>query len=568
MAQYNNAPQPENEGVQDPFIPPVVLIGLSVLGFIVALIVAFTQPSFGIVGYGGLAFGVLALLAWVLIAPDQARSIVTGRTVRFGGTSLIVTVLLIVALSVVYIIVRNQGIRLDLTERSSYSLTEESRQAISAYASDPTLPNVQMFAFYTQNMGGSRDRVVALFDDYRAVSGEKINYEFVDPDRNPSQAQTYAVDAPGQIAVVSVNEDGSYDIENAVLVSAAIQEDLTNAVLRVAANGQFAAYFLNVRDGIADSMTLLQTGLADRFDWTVVQDSLAELTTPSGEIQLNDPNLDGEVMVIPGGSAPLSDQEFEILTNYLDNGGDLIIYAGSNLTSEERTSLATSENLNTYLSENFGISFTPDVMLDPVQAYQSPELPISNNLDTQAYITTSNIQRGQGLLLFQLPNPITIAETAPDGVQTLALSRSSDTAYTISDLERFFSGTPEEVSAAIQQQETDPTGPFVLAAQAENTATGARVVLISSTTVAQDDFAQLNVDNFTVAFNSVVWATDFNNFVSEITIPQQQRPQDVPLFAEEQTLRNISFLTTIALPFGILLIGVLVWWNGRQRLKN
>jgi hypothetical protein len=568
MAQYNTPPQPEHEGTQDPFIPPVVLIGLSMLGFVVALIVAFTQPSFGIVGYGGLAFGVLALLAWVLIAPEQARSMLTGRTVRFGGTSLIITVLLIVALAVVYVVVRNQGIRLDLTERSSYSLTDESRQAISAYAADPTLPNVQMFAFYTQNMGGSRDRVVALFDDYRAASGQKINYEFVDPDRNPQQAQTYSITTPGQIAVARVNADGSFDVENAVVVSNAIQEDLTNAVLRVAANGQFAAYFLNVRDGYADNMSLLQTGLADRFDWNVVQESLVALTAPGGEVRLNDPNLDGEVMVIPGGSAALSEQELDILTNYLESGGDLIIYAGSNLTNEERASLATSENLNAYLRENFGLSFTPDVMLDPVQAYQSPELPISNNLDTQAYITTSNIQRGQGLLLFQLPNPITIAETAPENVTTLALSRSSESAYTISDLDRFFSGTPEEVSAAIQQQEGDATGPFVLAAQAENTATGARVVLVSSVTVGLDEFAQLNVDNFTVAFNSVVWATDFNNFVSEITIPQQQRPQDVPLFAEEQTLRNISFLTTVVLPFGILIIGVLVWWNGRQRLKN
>jgi hypothetical protein len=568
MAQYNTPPQPEHEGTQDPFIPPVVLIGLSMLGFVVALIVAFTQPSFGIVGYGGLAFGVLALLAWVLIAPEQARSMLTGRTVRFGGTSLIITVLLIVALAVVYVVVRNQGIRLDLTERSSYSLTDESRQAISAYAADPTLPNVQMFAFYTQNMGGSRDRVVALFDDYRAASGQKINYEFVDPDRNPQQAQTYSITTPGQIAVARVNADGSFDVENAVVVSNAIQEDLTNAVLRVAANGQFAAYFLNVRDGYADNMSLLQTGLADRFDWNVVQESLVALTAPGGEVRLNDPNLDGEVMVIPGGSAALSEQELDILTNYLESGGDLIIYAGSNLTNEERASLATSENLNAYLRENFGLSFTPDVMLDPVQAYQSPELPIYNNLDTQAYITTSNIQRGQGLLLFQLPNPITIAETAPENVTTLALSRSSESAYTISDLDRFFSGTPEEVSAAIQQQEGDATGPFVLAAQAENTATGARVVLVSSVTVGLDEFAQLNVDNFTVAFNSVVWATDFNNFVSEITIPQQQRPQDVPLFAEEQTLRNISFLTTVVLPFGILIIGVLVWWNGRQRLKN
>src|SRR5215212_6067295 len=90
---------------QEPFIPPQYLLILSALGFLVAVVVAVTQPEFGVVGYGGLAFGVLALLMWVLLAPQQARSTFTGRTARFGGTSLLVTIVLLVAMALIYHVV-------------------------------------------------------------------------------------------------------------------------------------------------------------------------------------------------------------------------------------------------------------------------------------------------------------------------------------------------------------------------------------------------------------------------------------------------------------------------------
>jgi hypothetical protein len=554
-------PAPEQHEAQEAFIPPGVLLGLSAFGFLVALVVAFTQPTFGVIGYGGLAFGVLALLAWVLLAPSQARGVLTGRTVRFGGTSLLVTVLLVVALGAIYVVARNQGIRLDLTQSNAYSLTEESRQAISGYGADPSLPQVRLLAFYTAAQAGSRDRDTALFDDYVTTSNGKLSYEFIDPDRNPQQANLYSVTRPGQIVVAAVTDASTtpvtLDTEDAVTVNNAAQEGLTNAILRAAAQGQFVAYFITTRDGAAADMTNLQNSLTNRFNWTVQVASLAELTSPGAEHPLNDPNLDGEVMILPGGSAALSAEELQIVQDYLAGGGDLIIYAGTNL-NQERTSLATDPALNDYLLSTFGFRFDTQVVVDQTQAFQSPLLPVSTNLDTSAYITTAGIQRGQGALIFETPNSITLADAPPADVTTTVLSRSSESSYAISDLERILSND-------LAQQDADAQGPFVMGVQAVSSATGARVVAFTSTSITTDNYAPLNVDNFPVAFNSVVWATDFNNFVSGITIPQQQRPQDQPLYADEQDLRNINFLTIVLLPAGILLIGLYVWWNGRQR---
>lgn len=546
---------------QEPFIPPHYLLLLSVLGFIVAGIVAFTQPTFSVVGYGGLAFGFLALLAWILLAPQQAKAVVTGRTAQFGGTSLLVTLIVLVALIAIYTLVRNQSWQLDLTESDAFSLTPESEQAVTGIGIDPNVPPVRLIAFYGAAQAGLRDQNSVLFDDYQQTSGGKITYEFLDLDRNPAQAELYGVTRSGQIAVAALNDAGEPDTENAVLVNFVDQGEITNAILKVAASGEFQAFFLNVQDNVAADMSFIKDSLVQQFDWTVEDVSLLALTGPQAEYRLNDPNVDGQVLIIPGGSQPLADQELEILRQYLDAGGDLIIFAGNSF-NEDFSSLATAENLNGYLFENFGVRFNDDIVLDQTLAFQSPLSVISPNLDATSFITTNGVIPGQGAVIFDAAHTIEVAETAPANVTVSRLAQSGVDSYATTNYQRIVDGD-------FAESEADAQGPFVLAASAENAQTGARVVLYGSASVGADLFSMFqNVNNLDVAFNSLVWTTNFNNFFSQITVQQQQRPQDQPIFADAQTIRNINFATMLLLPFGILALGAFVWWMSRERLRS
>ena len=82
MAQQ--APNPTSPMEDEPFIPPYYMLILALIGVVVAIIVAVTQPTFTVVGWGGLGITLLSLVAWVLMAPQQARAFLTGRTARFG----------------------------------------------------------------------------------------------------------------------------------------------------------------------------------------------------------------------------------------------------------------------------------------------------------------------------------------------------------------------------------------------------------------------------------------------------------------------------------------------------
>jgi hypothetical protein len=84
MSDKPNVPNMPTDD-QEPFIPPSIVLGLAALGLIVALTALLTQPNAGAVVLFSLAFTVLALIFWVVIAPNQAKEFVTGRGLRFGG---------------------------------------------------------------------------------------------------------------------------------------------------------------------------------------------------------------------------------------------------------------------------------------------------------------------------------------------------------------------------------------------------------------------------------------------------------------------------------------------------
>ncbi|MBZ0283354.1 MAG: GldG family protein [Anaerolineae bacterium] len=549
---------------QEPFIPPSYMLILAGVGLLIALLVAFTQPTFTVIGWGGLGIMLLSLLGWVFMAPDQARAILTGRTALYGSTTVIVTVLVLVALIGIYAVVKGRNIRVDLTQRDTFSLNEQTRQAVASLAVEPNIPSIKILAFYSAAQASRRDQDSLLFDDYQETSGGKITYEFIDPDRSPVETQTYSVTRAGQVVVAPVGADGQPDAAKAQLVDFLSQEELSNAILRVAASGDFRAYFLSVEDGLAledtgaTGLSDLNDALTDTFNWKTQEVNYVDLANPAGTITLNDPLANGEVLVIVGGSKPFSDEQIKFISDYVDAGGDLVVLAAP-INDDSTPTLATADNLNTYLFEKFGMRFINNVVVDEAQAFETPFSPVVTDLDSTQFITS--VVAGQSLLVFALPRSIEVAPTLPENVTVTELARSGVDSYAKTD--------PALLQAdTLEVAETDAKGPFVLAAAAENAQTGARVVLIGSMFLPANQYNSFNVGNTTVMLRSIAWVTRFDEFFNEIQqLDAQQRPEDTPIFVDSQKSRNINFAVIIALPFGILAIGFLVWWNNRERAR-
>ncbi len=573
---------------QEPLIPPVYLLGIGLGGLFLALLVGISQPELGALGFGALGIGLLSLVAWALLAPQQAVAVLTGRTARFGGVSFFVTILLIAALIVVYIFVRNQEVRLDLTESDAFSLTEESRAAVAPFASDPNVPRIRVLAFFSASQADVRERVDLLLSDYQEATGGKVDYQLIDIDRQPGIASLYGVTAAGQAVVVKDNPalagqpivqdpaaaatDSAFsiqtyqpdetgftaDVDNAETITSITQQNITNAILRVAADGDFKAYVVNVQNGVADRLSVVRQVMQDGFGWTVEDLSLITLTAPETEIQLNDPNLDGEVMIIPGGSAALTPEELAVVQDYLNAGGDLVLYAGDSF-NDSLTSLAVDPVLNEYLFTTFGIRINNDVVLDDRQAAQSALSPVALEGNLSHPITAEFLQP---VFIFDLARSLTISDTPPPNVTVTPLVSSSENAWTTTEFTAIVNNEYEAPADIVR-------GPQVLAAVAENTVTGARLVVFSSVSPVIDDYLQYqNVNNLQLSVNAVVWMTGFDSFARQITVDQPVRPQDQPMFITQQQLRDVNLLTVFVLPFGVLAIGVYVWWANRERRRS
>jgi hypothetical protein len=560
--------QTPNSNNQDPFISPALVLGLAAIGFVIALVVWLTQPIFSVVGWGGLGLGVIALVVWAFMAPDQLRAMLTGRAAHYGGTSVLVTVLVLVAMAFLYIVVRNLDLETDLTGREQFTLSAEGRQIIAGLAVEPNVPNIRVYAFYSESQSAERDQASALLDDYVATSGNKISYEFVDPDRNPTLAASLEVTRQGALVVAPLNAAGEPNLEQKEDVTFLDQTELSNAILRAAAQGDFRAHFVDAAGTLAltgfDGLGLstVNDNLVEGLNWRTQSASLLELPNTNRELLFNDGTADGEVVVIAGGTEALPEAQTQQLIDYLNGGGDLVIFAS--LLKEDGTPvLATTPALQEYLYTNFGLRFADNLVMDLQEnAGGTPFFPVISDLDETNFITQG--LSGRGLLVFSLSRTIDVNPSLPANVVLTELARSSASSYAKTDPTIL---TATDI-ALYNQAETDPAGPFVMAAAAENTQTGARVVLFGAEDFPSNQYQGSGASNLSVALRALFWTTRFDEFFQEIpSVVQPQRAEDVPILATESQLSLINFVSLILLPFGVLVIGGLVWWFNREQAR-
>lgn len=539
---------------EKPIIPPLYLLLGAMLAALVGVGTLLITPSSGVVIYGAFGVAVLLLLLVILLNPRATADFFMGRAFKFGGVSLIFTLFTLAFLIVLYTYIRSLNITLDLTEASQFTLNPEARDMVTRVGVDPTFPEIELIGFFDGTQTSQREQTELLLRDYSEASGGKIRYELVNPDLNPRLAETFSV-MGGVVLVKRADDDTPENAEQVFTGQGFDQNQLTNSILAVGASGDFRAYFLTVDDGLSiddtggAGMSDLRDFMGTVLRWDVRQLSTVELLSPNSEIDLNDSAADGVVLGIAGGSQPLSETERDVIIEYLDNGGSLVLFASPNLEGDE---LASEPVLSEYLLENYGIAFNDDVIFDPSQAFQFADFPVVTDLRPLNTIT-GNVAPNSALIL-QYARSIQVAETPPSDVVVNQLAFTTPAAYT---------KTPSEwLQEQIEQTDTDPTGPFLVLASAQNTETGGRVVLVSSVGIAANQFtAAQGVANVQVAANAFLWATNYEEFARTIpqVAPLDLRAQDTPFIVGGTQLNIITFVNLLGLPFGVLLVGLGVW---------
>lgn len=550
-----------------PIIPPIVFLIMAAAGAFVAITVAFTAATFNIIGWAGLAFSLLALFMWAFTSPREIIKLFKGRSLAFGSFGLFVTIALVAASILVYMVIDDINWSHDYSERDIYSLDSEVRDVLNAMGDDPSIPTVEILGFYNATSSGDRDRISVLLQDMVNNSGGKFaGYEFIDPALEPLRTQSYLGENPRiPSIVVAIVEDNEEELPRYEIAArdpsgqvASGQFQIINAILSLSVEGDFRAYFLNV-EGSLDITSSAPDGangiVADiTGEWTV--ETLDPLLLENLPVTLNDPVASAEVMIIAGGTQPLNDAEVAVISEYVQNGGSLIVFGDINTNGSVSTAVA--ENFSNMLWENFGVRLRDDLVIDPANPIrQSGRVYLVNNYGTDSIVSGLNPDENQ--LVVSSPHSIEISETPPATVSLLVSTSSQGYAKSGLDM------TIDLTDADLAFVEGDLTGEIPLAVIAENEETGSRLILVGSADLMQNEWrAYTNIEAPEVSEAAIYRASDAQNFSDEVRQLDPEPPAlDQPIFITQSQFRWMGYIISVVVPFGMLILGFLVWWLRR-----
>lgn len=561
---------PEQETVEEelpPIIPPWVLLAVAGLGLLAVVAVLFLAPTFNIFGWAGLATTVIALVIWALMFPEEVVKLLKGRGLAFGGLGIGVTIFVIVAASLVYNVISAQGWSRDLSERDIYSLDNQVSDVLVAMGEDPSIPTVQLLGFFPLARAAERDRVEVLLQDMVNTSGGKIaGYEFIDPSLEPQRTENYLGENPRLPAIVVAAIDpatGLASTDDFEISLATGQFQIINAMLSLSVEGDFRAYFLTLEGALEtdDASDDGASGIIDDLsgEWDVDDIDPLRLASGNSSVVLNDPTASAEIMIIAGGTQTLSDDELNVLREYVTTGGDLIILGDIN--TDGGTTTAQAENFSTFLWETFGVRFRNDLVIDPTESISdNGRLYLLNNYGTHP--TTTGLESDE-FIVVNSPHSVEVSDTPPANVTVTVLLSTTDAGYAKADVDYTRDLSLDELAFV---DGTDLAGEIPVAVAAENTATGARLVLFGGTDLMRNEWRQFgNIEAPEFAESMVLWASEAQNF-SEVVrqLVPEANVQDTPVVILESQTRWMGFVSLFLLPFGMLGIGLLVWWLRRS----
>lgn len=465
------------------------------------------------------AIGIVLVLSYALLRPDELRAALTGRQARYGGNALVASLAFVGILGFINYLGTQYHRRFDLTATGQYSLSQQTKQ-ILAGLEEP----VRVTAFMPPG-GPQAERVRNLLDEYKYVSG-RIDYQFVDPDRQPALARRYEISSYN----VLVFEQGDRKQETFGLD----EQDITSAILKVSETEPRKVYFTTGhgerRPEEAGGNGYSQVkGLLERDNYEVELLTLQTITDtlPS----------DTDAIIIAGPQAPFLADETKLLEDYVASGGKLMVMADP----------GTETGLGSLLSQ-MGLRLDNDIVVDPAQSFSGDA---GTPLVTNYRFHTITKDLGGLMSMFPLARSISKTQDSAEGVSVTELAQSSNRSWGETNLEQ----------RPAQPDEADPKGSLTLVAAVTGPQDSRLVVFGDSDFVSNNLLQRVRgLGNPDLFRNAVNWLTESEDLIAIGPKPPENR-QIRPLTGGQQNL----LLITLAglLPLGVLLAGGMVWWNRR-----
>ncbi len=483
--------------------------------------------------------GLNAIFFFVVDRQEVTRSLKT-RTVLHGMNATVVIFVFLGILVFINILTHRHKFRWDLTETSVYTLAPQT-QKIAAH-----LPRkVKMTAFFETGNAG-RNEFQRLADGYQELT-DKIEVEFVDPDRHPAVTKRYGVTTYGTVVL----ESGKQETK----IKKATEENLTNALLQVTRDQQKKIYFLSghkeksIEDKGKNGYSQAKQSL-ERDHYKVEQLLLLQ----TGKVP-----EDTDALIINGPEKALQKSEIEAVEAYLNKGGAVMLL----LDPQQDSGL-------TLFLERWGVDIRDDLVIDPLAKlfgadYTTPivsqiaDHPITREMGQQTIyplvrsvsaITTEGLETTE--ILFSGPKSWAEKEYRSGKIKLdpgIDLQGPVPVAVVSSKEIKPVDRAEAKPGGSPDDPKTEPPAPV----------NKAHLVVVGDSDFASNQYFSLygNGDFF---LNTASWLAKEENLIS--IRPRTRKWSPITL---TETQGNLTFmLGIIAFPALVILAGFRVWWKRRS----
>jgi len=470
----------------------------------------------------------LGLAAYTILEPDRVRRFFTGRQARYGSNALVMSLAFLGILIVGNVLAYQNPVRIaDLTEDKTNTLSPELTSALES------LPdNVLATGFFAQ--GSSTEAAEKLLSNIKANSDGKFDYGFINPDRDPQAALNAGITGNGKILL----QMGDHK----EIVAFASEAEILKGLLRLLNPDSSVVYFLtghgerDIEQAGEASMTRAKATLENKNYVVKTLNLLAENQVPE----------DASVIVIAGPVKPVSEDEVNLLKDYLARGGSLIIM-------EDPTTLTqfggAADPLADMLTQDWGITFDDDIVID-LNSPQ-PTTAVAAYYDSSHPVTVS---MNNLVAYFPFTRSLQISEATEKATLT-SLVQTNERSWGETD----FEGLTGEGQVGIDADEVP--GPLTLAVAGDNATTSGRVVVFGTSNFAVDQIfdAYGNGDMFV---NSIDWAAEQEDLANITPKTPTERTFKIP--GQFQWI-TILLGSVFIIPGLVVLAGVSSWLARRRQ---
>ena len=470
------------------------------------------------------------------------------------STAFIVLFVVLVMLFNVFVgyLTNRFSLKLDLTASSEYALSDDTKELLHGLNEDVTVYIMQSEAAIQKDASDTKPRIVETIRRYNSESGNKVKYEFIDPNQNPKFYDDYPL-------------------------AKATKEGETSAFLIVKSERRYTPILFNSLVATDENRTSYYYSTESELSSAILFVTSEEVSKVAKITGHNETELSGFQTIIDGNK--FESVSVNLRTEDIPEGVNNLLIAAPNIdySAEEIAKIdafLTTPGNNVYVFWNgdlaqklpvlerflsdWGMAIGESVILDQERAFSSPVMPVG---ELQENDVTQKIQATQQLYLSPQTHPITILWEEKSYTRTLPLVVSSSSSY----------GRVLSANANISdaRKDNEPKGPFCMAAVGEKNVQKSdggiesnRVFLFGSNYMADESITGISISINNTLLNTVVSYANSNTKTMSIA-PKVTQQNDLNFY--ESQINMLLIILVIVMPLAILAFGLVIFFRRRHR---